>query len=142
MYRSCGRLGTDDALNQVSETGAIDARGVQIDDQLLEQILVAAPSAKNGKALFRNARFDDATFTGVANFVEATFTSGTVFSGATFAGGAEFSGATFSGGAVFSGATFSTGLGSAEQPSPVAALHRGNLLPRCRVWRINFLWRC
>jgi uncharacterized protein YjbI with pentapeptide repeats len=95
------------ALDQVNRAGVIDARGVKISDQLLEQILAAAPRGKNGKALFRGARFNRATFTGDANFDRATFTSGTVFSGATFSGGAVFSGATFSGGAVFSGATFS-----------------------------------
>lgn len=94
------------ALNQVHETGAIDARGVQISDELLAEILAAAPRARNGKALFRNARFDHATFTSAALFGGATFTSGTVFSGATFTEGAEFSGATFSGGAVFGGANF------------------------------------
>jgi uncharacterized protein YjbI with pentapeptide repeats len=94
------------ALNEVHETGAIDARGVQISDELLAEVLAAAPRARNGKALFRHARFDHATFTSVAVFHGAAFTSGTVFSGATFTGGAEFSGATFSGGAVFGGANF------------------------------------
>ena len=56
------------ALNQVHETGAIDARGVQISDQLLAEVLAAAPRARNGEALFRNARFDRATFTGAAVF--------------------------------------------------------------------------
>jgi uncharacterized protein YjbI with pentapeptide repeats len=94
------------ALDQVRETGAIDARGVQISDELLAEILAAAPRSRNGNALFRNARFDHATFTSTAVFDRATFTSGTVFSGATFTGGAEFSGTTFSGGAVFGGASF------------------------------------
>jgi uncharacterized protein YjbI with pentapeptide repeats len=97
----------DEALNQVRQTGAIDVRGVQISEQLLAAILAAAPRGRNGKALFRGARFDRATFTGAAAFSRVTFTSGTVFSGAIFTGGAEFSGATFSGGAVFDAATFS-----------------------------------
>jgi uncharacterized protein YjbI with pentapeptide repeats len=95
------------ALDRVGEAGAIDARGVEISDQLLAEILAAAPRARNGRALFRNARFDQAIFTSIAVFDRATFTSGTVFSGATFASEAEFSGATFSGGAVFGGANFS-----------------------------------
>jgi hypothetical protein len=54
----------DAALNQLSTTGAIDARGVQISDQLLEQVLAAAQRGKNGKALFKASRFDRAIFDG------------------------------------------------------------------------------
>ena len=99
----------DAALNQLSTTGVIDARGVQISHQLLEQILAAAPRGKNGNALFKASRFDRAIFTSRAEFREATFSGDARFDYATFSGNAEFGKATFSSGASFGSATFSGG---------------------------------
>jgi uncharacterized protein YjbI with pentapeptide repeats len=96
----------DAALNQVSMTGVIDARGVQISDQLLEQILAAAPRGQNGKALFNASRFHRAIFDGDVTFDGVTFGGDADFHGVTFGGKAGFGGATFSGRAVFNGATF------------------------------------
>jgi hypothetical protein len=75
MRRHPARLGPDvtahateeetaAALKLISETGAIDARGVPITRALLERILTAA---------------DRTTFTGPAGFGQATFTGAAGF---------------------------------------------------------------
>ena len=96
----------DDAFNQISAAGVIDARGVQITDQLLKRILAAVPRSVKGEVLFKGARFDHATFTCAASFSHVTFSGAAVFSWATFLKDAIFAATTFSGGAVFKGATF------------------------------------
>ena len=63
------------ALKLVSETGAIDARGVSITPALLERILAAAPRGENEGPLIKSCRFDQATFTGDAAFDRVTFTA-------------------------------------------------------------------
>ena len=112
-----GEEDTAAALKLISETGAIDARGVHITRALLERILAAAPRGENGEPLIEGCRFDRATFSGsagfenakfsgVAEFARATFSNDARFDGASFARGAEFGGATFNGGAWFGRASF------------------------------------
>ena len=99
------------ALKLVSETGAIDARGVPIKPALLESILAAAPRGENGEPLIEGCRFDQAIFSGDAQFAGATFSGNAEFNHASFRREAGFNQATFSGDAQFAGATFS---GNAE----------------------------
>ena len=61
------------ALKLISETGAIDARGVPITGALLERILTAAPRGENEEPLLKDCQFGGATFTGAATFAEASF---------------------------------------------------------------------
>jgi hypothetical protein len=108
------------ALKQLGETGEIDARGVSITEELVEQILAAALHDPDNRPTFRAARFDEATFQGTAEFDGATFDYAPVFDRAIFQSGASFNGAkfrditsfdrtTFQGGASFHGATFEGG---------------------------------
>ena len=97
------------ALQQLSQTGEIDARGVTISDALLRKIFDAAPHDPDGHRTFSAARFDGATFDVAAQLGGATFKDGAGFGGATFKGAAEFGRATFEGGAWFTGATFKSG---------------------------------
>ncbi|MHB1430616.1 MAG: pentapeptide repeat-containing protein [Streptosporangiaceae bacterium] len=94
------------ALEQVTQTGKVDARGVTISPELLADILAATPTGDDGHLVLISALFARATFTGDASFTRATFEGGAEFSGATFQGAAEFSGATFQGAAEFSDAIF------------------------------------
>jgi hypothetical protein len=102
------------ALKLISETGAIDARGVPITSALLERILTAAPRGKNEEPLLKDCQFGGATFTGTAGFFQATFQQHAGFGGATFAGAAGFERATFTGTAGFDGATFQQHAGFFE----------------------------
>jgi Pentapeptide repeats (9 copies) len=95
------------ALKEVSETGKIDARGVQISQQLLDEILDAAPRGENGRALFRSSQFDHAIFDGDIAFDGVNFEGDAWFRQAAFSGDAGFDNATFSGRAAFDGAAFS-----------------------------------
>jgi uncharacterized protein YjbI with pentapeptide repeats len=101
-----GEKETAAALKLISETGAIDARGVAITGALLERILTAAPRGENEEPQISGCRFDRVTFTGDAMFGGATFTGDAWFEEATFTGDAMFGGATFTGNAWFYGATF------------------------------------
>ena len=112
----------DAALEQVAQTGKIDARGVTISSALLKKILDSTPRNPDGcempmevqfaGATFQgDARFAGATFQGHAGFGEATFQGDAWFIGATFQGEAWFGGATFQGDAWFGGATFQGGAG-------------------------------
>jgi hypothetical protein len=74
------------ALKLISETGAIDARGIPITAALFERILTAAPRGENEEPLLKDCRFDWATFTGDAGFGGATFTGDAGFAEATFTG--------------------------------------------------------
>jgi uncharacterized protein YjbI with pentapeptide repeats len=97
-------------LEQFSESGELDVRGVTIQDALMREILDAAPQHADGHCKFSAARFDRATFEGGAVFSEATFKGLAGFGRATFEGNAVFSGATFEGLTVFSEATFEAAL--------------------------------
>jgi hypothetical protein len=99
----------DAAFREISETGAIDARGMEISGQLLERVLVAVPPGRNGKALFTRARFDGATFIDGAALGGVTFAGGAVFARTRFVGEAVFGGVMFGGGAVFNFAQFDGG---------------------------------
>ena len=94
----------DAALEQVAQTGRIDARGVTISTTLLKKILDGGDP--DGHAMPAEVQFGGATFQGDAGFVGATFQGRAGFVGATFQGRAGFDGATFQGRAGFGGATF------------------------------------
>jgi uncharacterized protein YjbI with pentapeptide repeats len=93
-------------LQQLGETGEIDARGVPISWALLKQILAAAAHDEEASPTFMASDFERATFEDVARFGWATFQGLAEFGGATFKGDAWFDGATFQGPARFGGATF------------------------------------
>jgi uncharacterized protein YjbI with pentapeptide repeats len=96
----------DAALEQVAQTGKIDARGVTISRALLNKILNSTPHKPDGHAMLTEVRFDGATFQGDATFEDATFQGYATFERATFQGNARFDGATFLGDAWFTDATF------------------------------------
>lgn len=98
-----GEEDTAAALKLISETGAIDARGVHITRALLERILAAAPRGENGEPLIEGCRFDRATFSGSAGFENAKFSGVAEFARATFSNDARFDGASFAGSPVLSG---------------------------------------
>jgi len=106
----------DAELKRISADGAVDARGVVISADLLARLLGTLPR-KDDRPTFTAARFDGATFQGLAmfggatfkdrvGFEEARFRREAWFGGARFEGGAGFGGARFEGGAGFSGARF------------------------------------
>jgi uncharacterized protein YjbI with pentapeptide repeats len=101
------------ALKKLGETGIIDVRGVQISEQLLDQILAAAPRGANRRPLFKQSRFERSIFDGNVEFKGATLADA-AFTGATFSGDAWFDEARFSGDARFAGATFSGDAGFEE----------------------------
>ena len=103
------------ALKRFSESGGLDVRGVTISNALLQEIFDAAPHNADGSPKFSAARFDGATFEGIAGFYGATFEGIAGFGGATFEGDAGFGGATFEGYAWFGGATFEGGAGFGEE---------------------------
>jgi uncharacterized protein YjbI with pentapeptide repeats len=94
------------ALKHVSESGVIDASGVTITEELLEQILAAVPLDADGKRVIKACQFYYATFSGVADFKKAIFSGDAHFDYATFSGGARFDHATFSNRAIFLLAVF------------------------------------
>jgi uncharacterized protein YjbI with pentapeptide repeats len=93
------------ALEQLAQTGRIDARGVTISSPLLKRILDSTPPNPDGNPMLTEVRFSAATFQGDADFSGATIQGSADFSGATFQGRAVFGGATFHGHANFGGAT-------------------------------------
>ena len=101
----------DAALEQIAQTGRIDARGVTISSTLLKRILDSTPGDPDGPAVPAKARFNGATFQGDAEFDEAIFQGDARFDEATFQGDAGFTEATFQGGARFNRATFQRGAG-------------------------------
>ena len=101
----------DATLEQVAQTGKIDARGVTISSTLLKKILDSTPHSSDGHAMPTEAWFDRATFQGIAGFDRAVFKGNAGFDGATFEGNAGFDGATFEGNAGFDGATFEGNAG-------------------------------
>jgi uncharacterized protein YjbI with pentapeptide repeats len=92
-------------LKRISAEGAVDARGVRINRQLLDSLLTAV-SQDGGRPILKGARFNGATFEGEARFDEATFQGETKFSEARFEGTARFGKATFQGRVQFKGAIF------------------------------------
>jgi hypothetical protein len=93
-------------LRRLHQTGEIDARGAPITEGLLRQILAAAPHDAANHPIFATARFDQATFQGIAGFVQATFQGDAQFDLTTFRSDAQFDLATFQGLALFGEATF------------------------------------
>jgi uncharacterized protein YjbI with pentapeptide repeats len=106
---SClAHVGADErgaTLEQFSKSGELDARGVTISDELLQEIFDAAPHNADGRPTFSAVQFERATFEGGAWFRGATFEGGVGFDGATFKGEARFARATFKGDAGFTRAT-------------------------------------
>jgi hypothetical protein len=98
------------ALQVISETGAIDARGVPITPALLERVLTAAPHDADGRSLIESGQFDGAKFEGDARFNKAIFRGDAGFSGAIFSAHAQFDTATFNW-AQFDRATFKADAG-------------------------------
>lgn len=93
------------ALRQLTETGAIDARGVRIDASLLKRLLGSLP--RDGKTRWLGqAWFDQATFVGEADFDDVIFRDEARFPYAIFEQKADFLGATFKADARFEGARF------------------------------------
>ena len=102
------------ALEQFSQTGAINASGVTISTTLLERILERAPRDPDDSPTLTSAWFWGATFQGDAKFVVVTFQGDAKFVGATFQGTTRFNGANFQHEAVFNGATFQEYVSFAE----------------------------
>ena len=98
-------LAIDPELRRISTEGTIDARGVVISPELLEQLLAAAPQ-ENDRPLVKRALFQQASFPGEADFSRASFQDEANFRGARFQGVALFEGAIFRGEAVFDRADF------------------------------------
>jgi len=100
----------DAVLKQFSEDAIIDARGVQVSNNLLKRILDAAPreEQKPDRLYFKSARFGRATFSDGASFIGATF-DGADFQSATFGNRVSFTRAVFGNGAMFGGAVFGHG---------------------------------
>jgi hypothetical protein len=94
------------ALRAINESGVVDARGVSFSEALLATVLDALPRDDKGKAVFKVARFERATFSGDAEFAaDPGFIDEPGFAGVTF-GDAWFNWATFSGDARFNGVAF------------------------------------
>jgi uncharacterized protein YjbI with pentapeptide repeats len=104
----------DAALQQFSQTGKVDARGVTIDGSLLQKILGGVPRDPDGYLVLTDARFDRAAFQCDAWFSEVIFQGDAWFSGAAFQGDAWFSGATFQCDAGFSEVTVQGDAGFSE----------------------------
>jgi uncharacterized protein YjbI with pentapeptide repeats len=84
----------------------INLNRVSIDQELLRDILRAAPKDEQGRASLNNIGFVHATFTEDVHFSNVIFGEWTSFTGAKFQGEANFSRATFKGEVSFSNATF------------------------------------
>lgn len=95
----------DPELRRIGTEGTIDARGVVISPELLEQLLAAAPH-ENDRPVFKMALFQRASFPGEADFSRAGFEGEVDFGRASFQGEARFERATFQGEARFEGARF------------------------------------
>jgi uncharacterized protein YjbI with pentapeptide repeats len=95
----------DAELERIRTEGTVDARGVVISAELLQQLLAAAPRTDD-RPTFTAARFDRATFQGEAGFGGASFQGTASFDRATFQGEAWFVRASFQGAAEFDRASF------------------------------------
>jgi hypothetical protein len=105
-------------LRRLRRGDPLDARGVAVSANLLQDILAAAPPDAQGRPFLQAARFDHATLPAGAffqgthfgeqiSFCAATFGDSANFTGgAVFGAWADFSGATFGSAAAFHGATF------------------------------------
>ena len=101
--RCLAHAGADErgaALKRFSESGELDVRGVTISEALFREIADAAPRDADGHQTFSWARFDRATFEGVAKFDGAIFQEDAWFDRVTFKEDAWFKGATFKGAPV------------------------------------------
>lgn len=96
----------DQLLARLGRGATLDARGVIIDEQLLQRILRGAPRGDCGRPRLRKARFDRATFPVPARFDAVVFERDTSFDGATFAADASFVEARFDGHVRFAKAAF------------------------------------
>src|SRR5690242_10973136 len=95
----------DAALQQVAQTGRIDARGVTISSALLKAILDSAPRDTADHTMLKYAQFDKATFQDEAKFDKVNFQGKARFDRVKFLGNARFVEATFQN-AWFHGAIF------------------------------------
>jgi Pentapeptide repeats (9 copies) len=93
-------------LERLAGGGALDARGVPINSQLLDRLLAAVPRNDDGQPTLTAPRFKGATFHGEAQFNRVTFQGDAEFSDVIFEGDARFREATFCGLVNFGGAIF------------------------------------
>ncbi len=100
----------DAALKQLGQGGQLDARGVPITDELLNEMLASAPHDEHGRPVLTNARFDGATFLDEATFTRAVFKGDSSFERAIFKDRPWFDLAIFQGWASFHEATFRNGV--------------------------------
>ncbi|WP_375153038.1 pentapeptide repeat-containing protein [Streptomyces sp. SM18] len=96
----------DTYLASLSPGTDIDHRGTPFTEPLLDALLNALRDPATRHPRLGNARFESATFTGMAWFGSATFTGTARFTSATFERAARFESATFMDGAGFASATF------------------------------------
>lgn len=94
-----------EALDSLAPGGNIDARGVDIESDLLRKMLSQMRGPDDRAARINVANFEGARFLGDAHFDEVAFEIG-YFGHATFTGDGSFYGATFSHYAAFHEATF------------------------------------
>ncbi|MGW0552360.1 pentapeptide repeat-containing protein [Streptomyces altiplanensis] len=94
-------------LTGLSPGTDIDHRGTPFTPELLNQLLAALRDPATGRPHIGDARFDEASFSGVARFDKVSFSSYAGFVAASFSGDARFYGASFSGDAGFNEASFS-----------------------------------
>jgi uncharacterized protein YjbI with pentapeptide repeats len=92
-------------LKKISQTGRIDARGVEISGALLKEILDGISCDPDGNRLVTGVRFDNAIFH-EAQFERVVFQGEAAFQEATFRGTCGFIGVTFQRSAAFWRATF------------------------------------
>ncbi|GAA3032770.1 pentapeptide repeat-containing protein [Actinokineospora globicatena] len=85
-------------------------RGVQIDNELLQQIRGVAGTDRRGREEFQSLDATGAVFTDYADWSGVAFTGSMVsFADATFAAGASFQGSSFPNDALFGATTFTRG---------------------------------
>jgi uncharacterized protein YjbI with pentapeptide repeats len=121
------------ALQRLSNDGCIDARGVTIDAELLEQILHHAPQEED-RLVLQDLRFERTTFTSHAGFYTVISEDGLALPrGVTFQGTVRFDGATFEGGAWFPEARFQDEAGFPGVTFQREALFNATLF-RARTW--------
>jgi hypothetical protein len=74
----------DAALDGLRHGGQLDARGVPITDELLNEMLAAAPQDELRRPVLTDARFHEATFSDDAKFSRAVFKGDSSFERAIF----------------------------------------------------------
>ena len=93
-------------LGRMAKGGALDARGLHVDADLLERVLAAAPRAEDGRPMLRRARFDGARFEADARLENLCFAREVSFDGASFDGDVSFAGSRFEGHSRFARCRF------------------------------------